>query len=251
MQYGICHLSAVPVRREANGATGMVNQLLYGDVFKIKEERKCWSRIETQHDNFEGWVSNIQIKKIPEETFQKVAVSDKPSFNTDLVAFLTEENLGGLISIPFGAEITHCKRFNHCFEGHSSGAKIEKLELVQNALLYLNCPYLEGGRTPFGIDNSGLTQMVYKLNGVALKRTVSEQSTQGTALSFIEESEPGDLAFFDNQEGEIDHVGIILQDNYIVHSSGQVRIDRIDHTGIFNAQEKLYSHQLRVIKKIV
>ena len=73
----------------------------------------------------------------------------------------------------------------------------------------------------------------------------------GEALSFIEESEPGDLAFFDDNEGVIDHVGIILKDNYIIHVNGHVRIDRIDHTGIFNSEEKLYTHQLRVIKKVI
>ena len=93
--------------------------------------------------------------------------------------------------------------------------------------------------------------MVYKVNGHALSRTPSQQATQGEALSFIEESEPGDLAFFDNSEGEIDHVGIILEDNYIIHAFGKVRIDRIDHTGIFNTETGSYSHQLRVIKKII
>ncbi len=251
MQHGICHLSAIPVRETADRTSSMVNQLLYGDVFKIKEERKFWSRIQTLHDNFEGWVLNIQIQQLSEDSFQKINDTAQVSFNADLVAFLSDTCSGGLISIPFGAETTHCSFFEHTFEGHDSILKKDKNELVHNALLYLNSPYLEGGRTPFGIDNSGLTQMVYRLNGFSLKRIVAEQATQGTALSFIEESEPGDLAFFDNKEGEIDHVGIILKDNYIVHAHGKVRIDRIDHTGIFNAEEKRYSHQLRVIKKMV
>jgi cell wall-associated NlpC family hydrolase len=100
---------------------------------------------------------------------------------------------------------------------------------------------------PFGIDCSGFTQMVYKLNGFHLLRDASQQSTQGEALSFIEESEPGDLAFFDNEEGTIIHVGIIMADNYIIHS-GKVRIDRIDHLGIFNAETNKHTHKLRVIK---
>jgi cell wall-associated NlpC family hydrolase len=56
---------------------------------------------------------------------------------------------------------------------------------------------------------------------------------QGEALSFIEESEPGDLAFFDNEEGTIIHVGIIMADNYIIHASGKVRID---HRSLGNIQ---------------
>ncbi|MGB5358057.1 MAG: NlpC/P60 family protein, partial [Eudoraea sp.] len=110
---------------------------------------------------------------------------------------------------------------------------------------------LYGGKTPFGIDAAGLTQMVYKIHGHPLLRKAAEQATQGEALSFIEESMPGDLAFFDNKEGEINHVGLIMQDNYIVHSYGCVRVDRLDQTGIFNMELGKYTHKLRVIKKII
>ena len=94
-------------------------------------------------------------------------------------------------------------------------------------------------------------QMVYKLNGRNLLRKAQEQATQGTALSFIEESEAGDLAFFDNSEGVIDHVGLIMDNNYIIHVDGKVRIDRLDHTGIYNMEKGNYTHKLRVIKKII
>lgn len=108
-----------------------------------------------------------------------------------------------------------------------------------------------GGKTPFGIDCSGFTQMVYMLNGYNLHRTSFQQARQGEPLSFIEESEPGDLAFFDDAEGNIIHVGIMMQDNYIIHVHGKVRIDRIDHSGIYNTDIKKHTHQLRVIKKII
>ena len=93
--------------------------------------------------------------------------------------------------------------------------------------------------------------MVYKLNGFSLLRDASQQSGQGEALSFIEESESGDLAFFDNEEGAIVHVGIIMEDNYIIHAHGKVRIDRLDHTGIFNTEQGKHTHKLRVIKRIL
>jgi cell wall-associated NlpC family hydrolase len=89
------------------------------------------------------------------------------------------------------------------------------------------------------------------LNGYKVLRDASQQSTQGEALSFIEESEPGDLAFFDNDEGKIIHVGIMMENNYIIHASGKVRIDRVDHLGIYNAELNKHTHRLRVIKKII
>ena len=127
----------------------------------------------------------------------------------------------------------------------------DKAKLIDTAFLYLNTPYLWGGRTPFGIDCSGFTQMVYKLNGFKLERDASQQALQGEPLSFIEESEAGDLAFFDNDEGVITHVGIIMEDNYIIHSSGKVRIDRVDHLGIFNPDTQRHTHKLRVIKMYI
>lgn len=70
-------------------------------------------------------------------------------------------------------------------------------------------------------------------------------------LSFIEESSPGDLAFFDDEHGRINHVGILLNENRIIHASGKVRIDRIDHQGIYNNEIRGYSHHLRLITRVI
>ena len=156
-----------------------------------------------------------------------------------------------LIPILLGSNVSHIKVLAHTFEGTSSNGTYQKDNLINTALLYLNAPELAGGKGPFGIDNAGFTQMVYKINGAQLLRTPAEQATQGEPLSFIEESEAGDLAFFDDKEGIITHVGLIMADNYIIHVDGKVRIDRLDHTGIFNREKRNYTHQLRVIKKII
>ena len=66
----------------------------------------------------------------------------------------------------------------------------------------------------------------------------------------MQEARLGDLAFFHNEEGRVVHVGLVLGDGKIIHSSGQVRIDRLDETGIFNEELHRYSHQLRVIVRI-
>tara|TARA_R100001480_G_scaffold124070_2_gene122503 strand:- start:76 stop:594 length:519 start_codon:yes stop_codon:yes gene_type:complete len=170
--------------------------------------------------------------------------------SSDLVDFITTSEKQ-LLSICIGSNLKGCSLLEHSFEGKFISEKFPKEHIIETALIYLNTPYLWGGKTPFGIDCSGFTQMVYKLNGYKLKRDASEQATQGEALSFIEESEPGDLAFFDNNEGAITHVGIIMKDNYIIHAHGKVRIDRIDHSGIFNYDVRAHTHKLRVIKRII
>ena len=108
-----------------------------------------------------------------------------------------------------------------------------------------------GGKSPFGIDCSGLVQCVYQLHGVQLPRDAHQQATHGQTLGFIDESEPGDLAFFDDDEGKIIHVGLLLENNYILHAHGKVRIDRIDQTGIYNVDTQQHTHKLRIIKKMI
>ena len=249
MKYGICPLSIVPLRAEASDPSEMVTQLLYGDTFEVLEEQKKWSQIKLEFDGYEGWIDNKQIKFISEEVYKGLK-DDKLILSSDLVDFITtsEEQL---LCIPLGSSLNGLEVLNHKFEGKSISGILNKDQLINTALLYLNAPYLWGGKTPFGIDCSGFTQMVYKINGYTLLRDASEQSGQGTALSFIEESEAGDLAFFDNEEGAIVHVGIIMEDNYIIHAHGKVRVDRLDHTGIFNTELGVHTHKLRVIKRVV
>ncbi len=249
MQYGYCHLSVIPVRATADDTGELINQLLFGEFFKVLEERKISSKIRNVFDGSEGWVANSQFFLINNEDFENLK-KNQSEFSTDLVSF-TAISSANLLPVILGSIVNETPFLKYSFEGNSIKCKEEKKNLLQTVLLYLNAPFLKGGRTPFGIDASGLTQMTYKINGYALKRSVLEQSSQGEALSFIEESEPGDLAFFDNKEGVINHVGIVLEDNYIIHADGKVRIDRIDHTGIFDTEKNQYSHKLRVIKKII
>jgi cell wall-associated NlpC family hydrolase len=123
--------------------------------------------------------------------------------------------------------------------------------ICDTALLYLNAPYLWGGRSPFGIDCSGLVQMVFRINGFRMKRDASMQAGQGSQVSFADSAEPGDIAFFENEEGIISHTGIVLHGKKIIHASGRVRIDDLDHEGIFNQELKKYTHKLRLIKTLL
>ena len=249
MQYGICHLSIVPLRFTASQDSEMSSQLLYGEHFKILEERAQWSRIRNAFDGFEAWISNKQYKKIEEAEYYSLE-EDSLRLSSDLIEYITDES-GLLMPVALGSVLNFTEKLAHKFEGETvDPSEPKKANLLNTAILYLNSPHIWGGKSPFGIDCSGFTQMVYKLNGYPILRNAAEQAKQGEALSFIEESEPGDLAFFDDNEGLINHVGLIMQDNYIIHVDGKVRIDRIDHSGIFNAELKRHTHKLRVIKKI-
>ena len=252
--FGICNLAMIPLRFEASDKSEIVSQVLFGEHFQILEQLKQWSLIKMQYDGYEGWVDSKQFQLIPETSFNQLS-TEAIILNADLIEYITApSNL--LIPIPLGASLSFLNHndintSNFDFEGIKTSGEKNKECLINTAFMYLNAPYLWGGKTPFGIDCSGFTQMVYKLNGYKLLRDASQQSAQGEPLSFIEESEPGDLAFFDNEEGNIIHVGIIMDDNYIIHASGKVRIDRLDHLGIYNAEINKHTHKLRVIKKII
>lgn len=252
--FGICNLAIIPMRAEADDRSEIVSQILFGEHFEVLETVKQWAFVRQQYDNYEGWIDVKQFAPISESDYYRLA-EDEIVLNLDLVEYVTSaQNI--LIPIPLGASLSFLKHKNinstgFEFEGTFVSGIKPKSELIPTAFMYLNAPYLWGGKTPFGIDCSGFTQMVYKLNGYTLLRDASQQSSQGEPLSFIEESEPGDLAFFDNEEGKIIHVGIIMENNYIIHASGKVRIDRLDHLGIYNAETNRHTHKLRVIKKYI
>ena len=252
--FGICNLAMIPLRSEPSDKSEIVSQVLFGEHFEIVEQLKQWTYIKMQFDGYQGWIDFKQLQLISEASYHQLS-SEAIVLNADLIEYITApSNL--LIPIPLGSCLSFLSHSeintaNFEFEGTKAIGIKNKSSIIATAFMYLNAPYLWGGKTPFGIDCSGFTQMVYKLNGYKLLRDASQQSMQGEALSFIEESEAGDLAFFDNEEGNIIHVGIIMDDNYIIHASGKIRIDRLDHQGIFNAETNKHTHKLRVIKKII
>ncbi len=253
MKYGISNLSIVPMRAEAADQSEMVNQILFGEHFKVLESRKKFSKIRLSHDSYEGWICNKQWIEIQEDIYKNLD-KEVATITTDILDIITKDHhqpivIGSILpSYKSGHALINNEMYQ--FDGLTTPGFVKKEKLVENALMYLNAPYLWGGRSPVGIDCSGFTQIVYRLQGVDLPRDAYQQAKVGTTLSFVEESEPGDLAFFDNNEGKIIHVGIILEDNHIVHASGKVRIDRIDQQGIFNTELGVHTHKLRLIKSI-
>lgn len=248
MTYGICNLSMVPLKLEPLHQSGMISQVLYGEEFQILEKGKHWSRVQLLADACEGWISNLQFEQISHSDYQPVMTEDLV-LSADLMEFVSDQH-NRLMTIPLGSVLNFLSRFNHDYQGEKISGKQEKSNLIHSALSFLNAPYLWGGRSPLGIDASGLIQMVYRVNGISLPRAAHQQAELGIPLSFIEETEVGDLVFFDDSEGLINHVGIILEDNQIIHAFGKVRIDLLDHSGIFNPETGQHTHKLRLIKRI-
>ena len=247
----------VPVRREPSDTSEMVTQLLFGEHFEIFERKDPWRRIRIAHDGYEGWIDSKQMIMISDDEAR--AIQQTPSHITlDLVQIVIY-NQTQMIPVVSGSTLPRYKdkkfkigETEYSFDGTVRlSSSPDKKMIIENAFMYINSPYLWGGRSPFGIDCSGFTQLVFKLNGIELLRDAWQQALNGKPLDFVEEAQPGDLAFFDNDRGKIIHVGIILGKNKIIHASGKVRIDKLDHYGIYNEEKKAYTHQLRIIRAML
>ncbi len=259
MHYGIILLSIVPFRKEPANQSEMVSQLLFGETYEVLNSTEEWLQIRNETDAYIGWINVKQHNVLSAEAFKKIKESP-PYVNGDLVQIIKNKITGNNLAITIGAHLPLLNKNEMQFDNQHfifEGSAISKTtkngpdKIIQSAYLLLNAPYLWGGKSPFGIDCSGFTQLVFSLNGYQLPRDASQQVELGEALSFVEESQTADLAFFDNEEGAITHVGILLDNQHIIHASGQVRIDKFDHYGIFHSERKKYSHHLRVIKRII
>ena len=231
----ITNVSVAPVRAENSDKAEIITQLLFGESCDILEINKNWVKIKIHYDNYEGWVDAKQITSISDEEYaQRKTKIITENFTTH---YHGDEKL--LLSI--GSEIE--------IKNPSEIEKTLRENIKNTALEFLNVPYLWGGRSFFGIDCSGFTQIVYKINGFQLPRDAYQQAEKGVVLDFLEEAEVGDLAFFENEEGRIVHVGIMLENQKIIHAHGKVRIDQLDSIGIFNKDQNKHTHMLRFIKK--
>ncbi len=257
LTYAFCNVSHMPVRKDPGHRAEQVNELLFGERAEVLElDDNDWARIRCEWDGYEGWCKAGQLAFISRKEYRKAPKYISARHTDKLVL---EE---GDILLPLGSDLFSVKGgktsiLNRPAKYKGKRLTIKKLELTfdnikEAALQYLNAPYLWGGRTVSGIDCSGLTQMAYKLCGRAIPRDASQQATEGETIDFLQHARCGDLAFFDNAEGNITHVGILLNDNTIIHAtdtSGRVVIDRIDPAGIISTSLRRRTHNLRMVKR--
>lgn len=258
LDHAICHLSVIPVRQKPEDPAEIVTQLLYGETCQIiKRKNKSWVKIQLDYDGYQGWVDPKQLY------FTTAADHEKFGTSTAHCLEYAQPIISDDVSQPIlmGSALPHFDGMNYklpsgkyIFSGQvldSEDITVTPELITKIAYKYLNAPYLWGGRSPFGIDCSGFSQIVFKMLGIYLPRDAYQQAEYGETIDFVESAEIGDLAYFVNKEGKVIHVGIVLPDSKIIHASGHVRIDHLDHYGIYNRETKKYSHVLRVIKRVV
>jgi gamma-D-glutamyl-L-lysine dipeptidyl-peptidase len=255
MQHYACQVSLAPLRSQPNERSEMLSQLLFGETVEVTDSRDNWRHVTCSWDGVSGWVDARQLLRITPEAYE--AYHAEQSLSLSLVEGLMAAD--HFVPLTLGAVLPRydglrCELGDLSFQ--FSGPVVTPSQapqsgdwMVKIARRYLHAPYLWGGRSPFGIDAPGLAQMVYKIAGIRLHREPTMQVTQGRVVDFTEQCQAGDLAFFDNGKGDINHVGIILPGCHLIHASGKVRIDKLDHFGVFNRELNRYTHQLRIVKR--
>lgn len=258
MNFAVCPLSIVPVRVSGADKSEMLTQLLFGECVEILHRKgKRWLKIRCLNDSTTGWVATNQLQLITpseQETFR-----DFFAFSLEFIHPIMSADMSRPITI--GARLPDFDGIrctlgeeNYTFSGQAVFPKdlSPSAELIMKfARRYLHAPYLYGGRSPFGIDAGALIQLVFSFIGIRLHRYPEQQVEQGRTVDFVQQAQPGDIAFFQSKNGNITHTGILLPDSKIIHSFGQVRIDRIDHYGIYNEDLKKYTHKLRIVRRFL
>ena len=245
----ICVVPVAPIRAEGSHRAEMVSQILFGETATIIHETKDFYQIQMHQDGYEGWCQKLQLQILPEG-----ATIITKGYTTNWVNNAVFN--GHPIQLPLGTPIVSDAQANFVLtyteaslDPTNNVFTPEALEIVVKQ--FLGTAYLWGGRSVFGIDCSGFVQMVFKLFNYKLPRDAYQQAEMGEAIGFLAEAKPGDLAFFDNEQGKITHVGILLSPNQIIHASAVVRIDPIDQAGIVSSSTGIRTHQLRTIRRVV
>lgn len=256
MHHALCHLSVVSLRKSPSNRSEQVSQLLFGEVVEVKETKgRQWAKVICTWDHVIGWVLMEQIMPITEKEYY--LFSENYSYCLDLFQPVYFDDY--MVPVTLGARLPAFDGLKFELNGKTyryTGLAVEKQKLGPSQLLkiaykLMYAPHQWGGRSPLGIDAPGLVQLVYQMVGINLPRYSSEQVYEGTIVDFVEQAQPGDLAFFENSNGVISHSGIVLENGKILHCQEKVRIDHFDHFGIYNQETRRYTYKLRVIKRLI
>lgn len=258
MEFGVCRLSVVSVRSEPKHTAEQVTQLLFGDHYEVLEisTDRQWTSIRLHADQSEGWIDVKQHHSISEEYFNQINTTDY-KITTDVASPVLYKKapmtivMGSIVPISSSELFKIEEQFAFNGEAKSLGQRRDAEFIKVTARKYLSSPYQWGGKSPFGIDQGGLVQMVFRIGGYSLPREVKRLSVQGKPISSFADARLGDIAFFAVKGSTPTHCGILMGDDRIIHAHGHVRLDAINEEGIIVPETKIYTHFLHSMRRVI
>lgn len=258
MEHALCFLPLIPVRRSPEDGAEMTTELLFGDACRVHEYDRTWAHVCNKADGYEGWVTTKMLTPVGAEEYAAYDPLAQPVV-ASYYAEAVDEASGRHLLLTGGSQLPDYRpdgsfrvgasRYRLLDPRVAAVAPVEE-SVMDTALRFLGCPYLWGGKDAMGIDCSGLTQVVFRIHGIPLRRNACQQAEQGVLVPFLQDACPGDLAFFDHGDGHISHVGFVAGGGRVLHASGNVHFDLLDSEGIYSVERGFRTHHLRFIKRM-
>jgi cell wall-associated NlpC family hydrolase len=239
----------------------VVSQAIYGSNVKLLQARGEWSRIETP-DHYRGWTPSRYLRIVltgdgygtagttvqVESLFANIYAEPDVTKHKPVVTIPFEAKLEVVSDDPKASGKGHQESQEGWLHVRLAGQTLAWIqasdvvadpkpltiqESIELAKRFLGLPYLWGGRSSYGFDCAGFTQMLVRARGINMPRDADQQAAwSGVARIERKNLQAGDLLFFGSSEKKITHTGMYIGDVQFIHdtTSGHpvVQISRLD-----------------------
>lgn len=255
--WGIVTLCCVHLRGEARHSAELVSQAVMGTPVNIVDETDEWYKIVTP-DGYESWTHKHSLAVCTthemmswrnSERYIYTAscgyIYDAPAPDAPVVSDMVMGCIvvsSGYTAYNYIAVTTPDGR-----SGYISTDEVARLDywaaqepdmqrMECEARLMMGSTYLWGGTSTKGADCSGFSKLLYFSQGIILQRDASQQALHGEAVApYATDLQRGDLLFFSNEKGLVNHVAIYLNEGLYIHASGCVKVNSMEpHNSLYN-----------------
>lgn len=253
--FGVCRLSVVSVRKDAQVLSAQLSQLLFGDHYAVigVSPDKQWVQIRIHFDQVEGWIPLHHHHVIASDYFDQINTADF-KITTDICSTILYKKtplsilIGSIVPISQSELFKMEEQFAFNGESKSVGQKREFEFFRLIALKYLNAPEMAGGKTPFGIDGLGLVQIVHRICGYTLSHSFESLQRHGKKVEELS-TKPGDIVFLSMLNQSVKSVGLLMEDGKILHVDGRVKLDACSDRNVIDSETKQPTHFIESFRR--